>query len=133
MSINKLPKPADLKQAVIHYEQDMIKPDQIRLIARVWPKATPLEGLKTEKLEPNEKWGKAELYMKQLLDPPSIHARIKMWRFRVDWDDEKAIQIDSVQVQSAMYDQLQNNKYIQKILSMALAIGNILNGDSPKG
>ena len=56
-----------------------------------------------------------------------------MWRFRVDWDDEKTIQIDSVTVQSAMYDQLQNNKYIQKILSMALAIGNILNGDSPKG
>ena len=71
--------------------------------------------------------------MKQLLDPPSLHARIKMWRFRVDWDEEKAIQIDSVTVQSAMYDQLQNNKYIQKILSMALAIGNILNGDSPKG
>ena len=74
----------------------MVTAEQIRLLDRVWPKASPLDGLKTEKLEPNEKWGKAELYMKQLIDPPSLHARVRMWRFKVDWADEKAIQEDSV-------------------------------------
>ena len=71
--------------------------------------------------------------MVKLVDPPSIHARIKMWKFKVDWSDERAIQEDSVKVQSKLYEELKTNKYIQKILAMAVAIGNILNGDSPKG
>ena len=71
--------------------------------------------------------------MLKLLEPASMHARLKMWRFRVDWAEERAIQEDSVQVQTQLYSTIKTNKYIHKILSMALAIGNILNGDSPKG
>ena len=133
MSVNKLPKPDVLVKALTEYEESFVTPDQIATIARIWPKDTPVEGLAQEKLEGNEKWDKAEDYMVKLLDPPSIHARIKMWKFKVDWSDERAIQEDSVKVQSKLYDELKTNKYIMKILAMAVAIGNILNGDSPKG
>ena len=98
MSVSKLPRPDTLKEAVIHFEETLVTADQVRNLIRVWPKASPLKDLENEQLGPNEKWDKAEDYMLKLLEPASMHARLKMWRFRVDWGEERAIQEDSVQI-----------------------------------
>lgn len=76
---------------MLYFDETLVTAEQIRNLCRVWPKTSPVEDLEKEKLGPNEKWDKAEDYMLKILDPSSIYSRLKMWRFKVDWNDEKAI------------------------------------------
>ena len=48
MSVNKLPRPDVLKEALIHYDESLVTEDQILNIIRVWPKQSPIEDLEKE-------------------------------------------------------------------------------------
>jgi len=135
MSIPKLPRADALKEALIHFDENLVSGDQLLSLLRVWPKDSPVDALEAENktLAGNEIWDKAEAYFLPLVDPPSIKARLNMWKFKINWKDELAIQEATLKTQKELYGALNSNKYIFKILSMALAIGNVLNGNTPKG
>lgn len=97
-----------------------------------WPK-TPVVDLEKEELGENEKWDKAELYMKQLTRPPSIHGRLVMWKFKTEWQEEKEALEEIVAKQRVLYNEVKTNKYMHRILARALAIGNVINGGTAKG
>ena len=109
--------------------------DQVLTLLRIWPKDSPLDDLEKENknIKSNEIWDKAEGYFLPLCNPASIHSRLKMWKFKITWDEELTIQKGTLATQKDLYKELKENKCILKILSMALAIGNVLNGDTAKG
>ena len=96
MSVNKLPKPDILKDALTNFDEHAVTGEQIMTLLRVWPKDSGLEELENLKCGANEIWDKAEAYFINLCDPPSIHARLQMWKFKVTWPEEKGIQEDTL-------------------------------------
>ena len=42
--------------------------------------------------------------MIQLVDPPSIHSRLLMWKFKVTWKEEKEIQESTLTTQKELYN-----------------------------
>ena len=89
--------------------------------------------LEKEILGENEKWDTAEAFMKNLTDPPSIHARLRMWKFAAEWSEEKGGLEKTIKAQVVLYKEIRTNKQIQKVLALALAIGNVINGGTAKG
>lgn len=92
-----------------------------------------MEDLAKEKLEPDENWDKNEAYMVQLVLPKSLYSRLKVWNFKSEWAAEKEICINFHARMMAAYKEIKENKHFLKIVGLTLAIGNILNGGTPKG
>jgi hypothetical protein len=67
----------------------------------IWPKESNLDDLLKETLEEGETWDKGEAYMIKLvskdgdnndgLSITSLLPRLKIWKFRGSWDEEKLI------------------------------------------
>jgi hypothetical protein len=63
----------------------------------IWPKESNLDDLLREKLEEGETWDKGESYMLKLItkDNDDVRAissllnRLKVWKFKGNWEDEK--------------------------------------------
>lgn len=71
--------------------------------------------------------------MLQVTEPESMFDRLRVWVFKTEWnDDVKYLEISCTQMK-ALFDYLQNNDTLYKVLGMALAVGNIMNGGSTKG
>jgi hypothetical protein len=65
----------------------------------IWPKESNLDDLLKEKLEEGEVWEKGETYMLKLIvreddetqSIGSLQNRLKIWKFKGNWDEEKLI------------------------------------------
>lgn len=65
----------------------------------IWPKESNLDDLLKEKLEEGEIWEKGEAYMLKLVAREddastaiaSLQNRLKVWKFKGNWDEEKLI------------------------------------------
>jgi hypothetical protein len=65
----------------------------------IWPKESNLDDLLKEKLEEGEVWEKGETYMLKLIVREddetqtigSLQNRLKIWKFKGNWDEEKLI------------------------------------------
>ena len=84
-------------------------------------------------LAENELWDKAENYMIDLIEPTTIPQRLKVWTFFIDWDEDHAYLTLSIKQMSLLLDFLDSNQTLYKVLGMALAVGNIMNGGTAKG
>ena len=100
---------------------------------RVWPVDSKMEDFAKEKLEPDESWNKNEAYMIQLIEPASLFNRLKVWSFKSNWAEEKEVCINFHSRMMGGYKEIKENKHFLKIVGLTLAIGNILNGGTPKG
>ena len=132
MSIPRCPRPKDILQAVVSSDPGAVTNEQAGQLLRIWPKESPISDMPRE-LESNEIWDKAEAYMIQLVEMGSLENRLKMWAFRANWRDEKEFTEDQVKQMNLLFDYLRSDKYFNKILGMILAIGNVMNGGTPKG
>lgn len=91
MSIPKFPKKQDdIIDACLTYQDGLITKDMISALARAWPRDSNLVDLYNMPMEENEIWDKAEAYMINLSDPPSLFDRIKVWDFLNEWPEDKA-------------------------------------------
>jgi hypothetical protein len=65
--------------------------------------------------------------------PASLLNRLKVWQFKANWAEEKeVVEVFYTRIMHA-YKEIESNKYFLKIVGMTLAIGNVLNGGTPKG
>lgn len=71
-----------LIEAVTNFNEKTVSAAQIGTLLRVWPKESNIEDLEKEELEDGEIWEKGEAYMIQLIHPPSIFNRLKVWTFK---------------------------------------------------
>jgi len=72
LSLPKLPKYEALMTGITEYDRKVVTTSQIDSLLANWPKESDLEGFGAEKLEPNEKWARAEGYFINMLQPSSI-------------------------------------------------------------
>ena len=97
MNVRKLPPTDVLKEALISFDQAMVSAEQVRMLVDNWPR-TSVALLATRELGANERWDTAEAYMRELARPASIHARLKLWKFTVDWPEERLRQTETTEV-----------------------------------
>ena len=100
---------------------------------RIWPKESSLDDLEKEQLEADEVWEQAEAFMMKLTKPKSIQDRLKVWDFKDKWEQAKVMVVDFHKKIMQAYIEIETNKNFMRIVSMALAIGNIMNGGTAKG
>lgn len=82
IGLSQLPRPNVLIEAVTNFNEKTVSAAQIGTLLRVWPKESNIEDLEKEELEDGEIWEKGEAYMIQLIHPPSIFNRLKVWTFK---------------------------------------------------
>lgn len=109
--------------------------DQIISLHRVWPKDSDLFELERQngELTENEIWDKAEKYMLDLVYPASLYNRLTVWCFKQEWTDDQVYLEKSIYSMNLLFDFLEKNTTFYKVLGMALAVGNIMNGGTAKG
>ena len=133
MGLPKFPKPDVLFEAVTTGDLSLMNSDQISAMNRAWPKESNLADLAAMTLEQNELWDKAEAYMIKIADFVSIPDRLKCWVFKLDFVEDVAFLRMSIKSMGLLYTFLESNETLFKVLGMTLAIGNIMNGGTPKG
>lgn len=110
-----------------------VKPSELATLIRIWPKETDIYGLKDDPPGEGEEWDKAESYFVRIAEHPTIEKRLKVWKFEDEWDENKIlVETFFTKIMNA-YKQIESNPHFLKMTSYALAIGNILNGGTPKG
>ena len=135
MSMPKFPKAEPLKQAITAYDTGLVTFDQIVSLHRVWPKDSDLFELERQngELTENEIWDKAEKYMLDLIYPSSLYNRLTVWVFKSEFTDDKIWMDRSIEAMGLLFNFLETNTTMYKVLGMALAVGNIMNGGTAKG
>lgn len=84
-------------------------------------------------LTENEIWDKAEKYMLDLVYPASLYHRLSVYVFKNEWEEDKIWLDKSIEQMGYLFKFLESNDTFYKVLGMALAVGNIMNGGTPKG
>mmetsp|Transcript_20523 Transcript_20523/g.27743 ORF Transcript_20523/g.27743 Transcript_20523/m.27743 type:complete len:87 (+) Transcript_20523:611-871(+) len=81
----------------------------------------------------NEIWDKGEAYMLNLIEPQSLFDRLRLWLYMMEQKEDITYVSMTIKQMTALFDFLDTNDTLYKVLGMALAIGNIMNGGTPKG
>jgi len=62
-----------------------------------------------------------------------MYDRLRVWVFKNEWEEDSIYMEKSIAGMSLLFDFLENNSTLYKVLGMALAVGNIMNGGTAKG
>jgi hypothetical protein len=84
------------------------------------------------KLTDDQKWGRAEAYFVQLAVLPSLQDRLILWNITRQFQTKLNLAHENEQILE-LYTIVQSNEYFLEMLGIILAIGNVLNGGTPKG
>lgn len=110
MALPKFPKPDTLFEAVTTGDLSLMNSDQIYAMNRAWPKESNLQDLAAMTLEQNELWDKAEAYMIKVADFASIPDRLKVWVFKLDFEEDIAFLRMSIKSMGQLYNFLETNQ-----------------------
>ena len=78
-------------------------------------------------------WDKAEKYMIDLVQPPSLINRLTVVVFKGQFAEDRKYLDAQISAMKLLFTFIESNTTMYKVLGMALAIGNIMNGNTPKG
>ena len=133
MSLPKFPRPETLYEAVTTYQEGLVTHDQLATLARVWPPDSNPAELANMELGENEIWDRAEAYMIQILEPSDLIHRLKAWNFVNGYAEDKVFMDGFIKQIAQLFVFIEDTEVVYKVMGMALAIGNIMNGGTPKG
>ena len=88
MGIPKFAKPDILREAITSFKDGMMTTDQITAMHFAWPKESSLQDLAMMELGENEIWDRAENFMMNMMEPPSIYDRLSIWVFIIEYKDD---------------------------------------------
>jgi len=134
IAMKKLPPLSQLREAITVMDEALIDREGVDKLQQLLP---TLEELKLiadhQDLNKELPLGDAEQFLQILGSISNIDARLKLWAFKSDFKTmEKEIYEPLKDLKLGM-DELQENKTFHTILSVTLAIGNILNKKESKG
>lgn len=135
ITLNKLPKPDDLKKACLNLDEKLINQDHINAMLRIFPPPDVIQGLIEEAANTpeDEKWDKGEEYFLQVIDFKSLRQRLVVWQFKLDFPEKRDI-VAKVQIAyENAFQELRSNSWLKKIFGYILAFGNIMNGGTARG
>jgi len=104
--------------------------DKISNMVRVWPSGEcidQIDHLDESQLGPAERW------FKPLVQPRTLHERLVLLDCQNQWPGDYKEQYPIILQQKELYGELLHSNAMYDVLSMTLAVGNYLNGGTPKG
>ena len=81
----------------------------------------------------NEIWDRSEAYMINVVEPGSLYDRLRVMVYMMEYKEDIVYIKKTIKEMSLLFDFLDGNETFYNCLRMALAIGNIMNGGTPKG
>mmetsp|Transcript_103106 Transcript_103106/g.204762 ORF Transcript_103106/g.204762 Transcript_103106/m.204762 type:complete len:1009 (-) Transcript_103106:52-3078(-) len=123
--------------AVQAIDTEVLGKDQVELLLANAPSAEELSGLQevvnAGRQGEDSRWDDAEGFVLQLAEVPAFYLRLQVWAFENAFDERFALlQAVASEVFAACLA-LQKSPGIQRLLSLALNIGNYLNAGTPRG
>jgi len=129
----KLPKPEILLKAIREYDNRALSNGQVDTLVAVWPKESSIKELAAEKLGKNEQWDRAEAYFVRIASLGTLQSRLSVWQFKTQFSEGLMRAHKFRDDINEMYNIILTNQYFMQMLSVILAVGNILNGGTNKG
>ena len=119
LNLSKLPKDPNItKTAAVKCDTNMLTPDQIGTFNSIWPVEASFEDFEREHQEMtgDETWEKAEAYMINYVDMPSLPHRLKVWVFSLDWNESKQLAVVFCKKIFTAFAEIKSNEVFMSIL-----------------
>ncbi|XP_042220494.1 FH1/FH2 domain-containing protein 3-like isoform X3 [Homarus americanus] len=135
IGMTKLPPPRTIKTAILKMDSSIINREGIeKLLTTMLP--TPEEKHKIQEAaisNPELPLGSAEQFLMMLSSISELPARLKLWIFKLDYENMEKEVADPLMDLKQGTEDLQKNRTFKIILSVLLSIGNFLNGTVCRG
>ncbi|ETO18261.1 disheveled-associated activator of morphogenesis 1 [Reticulomyxa filosa] len=96
-----------------------------------------LEAIKKHNLDVEknkvELLGMAEKFWYHMISIPRVDERLKLWAFKMEFDEMYELQAKRVNLLVDAHEQLKRSDTLRKILTVILAVGNYMNANNKKG
>uniref|UniRef100_A0A8D9ALW7 FH1/FH2 domain-containing protein 3 n=1 Tax=Cacopsylla melanoneura TaxID=428564 RepID=A0A8D9ALW7_9HEMI len=134
IAMTKLPPPRSIRTAILKMDSTVVNREGIEKLLSMLPtdeeKCKILEAVSAN---PGVPLGSAENFLLELSNINELVARLKLWAFKLDYDNlEREVAEPLMDLKQGM-DILQRNPTFKAILSTLLSIGIFLNGTEVKG
>jgi hypothetical protein len=121
----------EIKQAIINMDNEKIPLETLQMMVQYIPQPEEIEALREVAKEPN--LGKAERYFLAIMDIPMLEAKLTAWEFQRSFEQKLEVIYGSLCVLEAAFKEIRNSKKLVKVLEYVLAVGNYINGNTPRG
>ncbi|XP_016934155.2 uncharacterized protein Fhos isoform X4 [Drosophila suzukii] len=134
IAITKLPPPRAIKTAILKMDATVVTREGIDKLLNMLPTDEERGKIQEAQLSnPELPLGSAEQFLLTLASISELEARLKLWAFRLDFDNsEKEIAEPLMDLKQGI-EILRQNRTFRSILSTLLSVGIFLNGAPVKG
>lgn len=133
IAIARIKMPAsELKEHILNLDEEKLGPEILNVLISTAPTLEEQDLLKNYEGD-TEKLGNVEKFFLELLTIPRYTQRIKCMRFKMQFENrilELQSQIDTL---ATATEQIADSTNFRKILEAVLAMGNYMNGSTPRG
>jgi len=133
----KMPEQEEMLKAVTDMHNEVLSPDAVHLLLSNLPNSTEEALLKAvveaEEEIKTEDWEVPEEFLLKLVGIPEYALRVKVWAFLCSAEEALARMSMAEQSARAACECLRGSSRIEKLLAVALYVGNYLNGGTPRG
>ncbi|XP_034110665.1 FH1/FH2 domain-containing protein 3 isoform X3 [Drosophila albomicans] len=134
IAMTKLPLPCAIKTAILKMDATVVTREGIDKLLNMLPSDEERDKIQEAQMSnPELQLGKAEQFLLTLASISELGARLKLWAFRLDFDNcEKEIAEPLMDLKHGI-EILRQNRTFHCILSTLLSVGIFLNGAPVKG
>lgn len=129
--LTKLPDPEIIDKALIVFDESSLNGDQIEGLLKILITSEELKMY--QEMGPEGNWDKGEKYLIKINEIPNHQIKLKIWSLIIKFEEKIPGLIESLEFMKNGCDEIRNDKYFKLILSLILALGNILNAGTNKG
>lgn len=134
IAMTKLPPARSIRTAILKMDSTVITREGIEKILNMLPTDEEKERISEgQNANPDLPLGSAEQFLSILSSIPELHSRLKLWAFKLDFENIVKEIADPLMDLKAGIDTLKQSFTFKCILSHLLSIGCFLNGTLTKG
>lgn len=127
----KMP-PSEIKKAILNVDTDLVNSETLNVLIQTAPTLEEQDLLKNYTGD-EQLLGNLEKFFLEMMSIPRYTQRIKCIRFHLSFEDRVLETQTQLDILSAATDELTESRNFRKVLEHILAIGNYLNGGTPRG
>nr|CCA17110.1 forminhomology 2 domaincontaining protein putative [Albugo laibachii Nc14] len=124
--------PTDIKNAILNIDTTLINSETLNVLIQIAPTLEEQDLLKNYNGD-QALLGTQEKFFLEMMSIPRYTQRIKCMRFHLSFEDRVLETQAQLDILSAATDELIESRNFRKVLEHILAIGNYLNGGTPRG
>ncbi|XP_065561895.1 uncharacterized protein LOC136028152 isoform X3 [Artemia franciscana] len=134
IALTKLPPPRAIKAAILKMDPTVINREGIEKLLALLPSEEEKSKIQEAvTLQPDVPLGSAEQFLLTLSSIAELSARLKLWTFRLDYENSEKEIAEPLMDLKVGIDCLKSSRTFKVILATLLTIGNFLNGSQSKG